>query len=534
MLLSIILFLQLFVVPFNLHKFIVTADDQCTTNADCSKFNKGNDVHVCIRWDGGSSYVCYLQTEAYCSSDEACVNQGKEIKTDLQFCYVPPWVTSSNASSQCFTAHDVGGVCLNDNHCSGDLVCVDNVCTKGGTGTSSKLPVNTTTKKIPLVTSSGNSTIDLEDYNWEEEQNRPIEIIGLPLWGFILTLTIPVILIIAICWGLSVGRRSYIQEEENKKAKVALRKQKEEMTANKSASNLNSKTSSQINVKVANGSTDELLKNFIAATNPSVIGATSTSSNSTLTNNTGGVTGLTPAHLANSTSNLGNISSGGSSTTSPNQARAKKSTASATVKAATGATKKVVAKPKKPKMNGGASKASSEYSESNSHRGLLSGGQTTATSSNYGGYLNPGVAESGVYSNYFASNPTAAAAAASTISAGYFGSNPVPPMTNPAAPGADPVMTNYYYQQMLMAQAQLQAYQTQAQYGAAAASMGMPMDMNAMMAYQQQYGAYGNGQLSTSSSMESMKDQLRQQKIHTSASNSNLKKKSGGKKKSNE
>jgi len=50
----------------------VRADNQCTSNLDCAKFNTEVDSHVCIRWDGQKDYVCYLEAEAYCTTDASC------------------------------------------------------------------------------------------------------------------------------------------------------------------------------------------------------------------------------------------------------------------------------------------------------------------------------------------------------------------------------------------------------------------------------------------------------------------------------
>jgi len=105
----------------------VKADNQCTSNLDCAKFNTEVDSHVCIRWDGQKDYVCYLEAEAYCTTDASCQGYNEALK----FCYVPPWISNKNSQKQCFTIHSEGGTCLEDSHCNEGLICSNNICTAG-------------------------------------------------------------------------------------------------------------------------------------------------------------------------------------------------------------------------------------------------------------------------------------------------------------------------------------------------------------------------------------------------------------------
>ncbi|OUM59480.1 hypothetical protein PIROE2DRAFT_63744 [Piromyces sp. E2] len=469
------------------------ADHLCLSNSDCAKFNTDIDTFVCIRFDGQADYSCYPSSEAYCHSDVSC----QEYHSSLKYCYVPPW--STNSQKQCFSVHDIGGACVENHHCADGLTCQDNICgpdldsitggsaivktnadieagkadtgtnlnassnintntnTNSNSNTDGNTDTNTSTDKV--VDSSTNSTsnantaktkakttktkgsnytstIDLDD-DENDKKKKPIEILGLPLWLFILLITVPIIFFIAILWGLAIGRKSYREEEERKKAKMALKNSKKDLDINYNGSseNLLPQSTSDLSLK------EDMLKNYIQSegrkkSHDAV--ASNASSNSTIGNNLTAVTvegkGKTSPHLE-----------------VPKSRKPRKSSATSNSEY------NIPPKPKKPK-----SIVSSEFSDSNSHKGLLSAGQPMGISA----------AESGVYSNYFGSS-----GAGSAISASYFSQ----PMQ------ADPAMTALYYQQYMAAQAQqaaaAQQYMTQYYM-----ENNMAMPTVDMMQYQQMYG----------------------------------------------
>jgi len=436
----------------------VKADNQCTSNLDCAKLNTEVDTYVCIRWDGQKDFVCYLESEAYCDTDATCQGYNQALK----FCYVPPWITNKNSQKQCFTVHSEGGTCLQDTHCSKGLVCNNNVCSAGGTTTTNnnnnantenttnntngnENTNNNTTKKTNTKTSNNSnsnnnstSTIDL-DYDDENKKDEPIEIIGLPLWGFIVVVTVPFIFLIVILWGLSIGRRSYREEEERKKNKLVLKNNKKDLDTNyKGASSEKLLPDSTSDYK------NDMMKSYLNGGSGAVT-SVSSSSNSTIANN---LTAVSPA--------LNNKSSQ-ASLEPPKLRKNKKSNSNLSVAASSNG---VPSKPKKPK-----SIVNSEYSDTNSQKGLLTVGAGAGMSA----------ADSGVYSSYFGGG------ASSTVSSSYFGQG-IP---------ADP-MNAYYYQQMMAAQ-QLQAQQLQAQTLMNQYYMNDPnmaaMPTVDMMQYQQLYGA---------------------------------------------
>ncbi|KAL6631161.1 hypothetical protein U3516DRAFT_888248 [Neocallimastix sp. 'constans'] len=442
----------------------IRAENQCTSNLECAKLNTGVDSHVCIRWDGQKDYVCYLEAEAYCDKDATCQGFSKALK----FCYVPPWITNKNSQKQCFSVHSEGGTCVEDKHCNKGLVCLNNICTgstnanansnkmdntntKGNANTKTDNKNNNTNKNSNKNTNSTSSiTFDYNDEEEEVKKDEPIEIIGLPLWGFITIVTIPVIFIIAIVWCLSIGRRSYREEEEKKRNKMVLKNNKKDLETNYKGA------SSEKHLAESTSSSDykgEMLKSYVNGDGSGAVTTISSSSNSTIANNITVVPGF---------SNLINKSSQ-SSLDVPKFHKKKKSNSNlaATVTTAaenttTTTTKtKASTKPKKLKSTVG-----SEYSDSNSHRALLANGMSAT--------------DSGVYSNYFSG-------AGSTVSSSYFGQ----PMA------ASDAMNAYYYQQMIAAQ-QLQAQQLQSQalmnqYYMENAAAAMPTVE--MMQYQQLYGA---------------------------------------------
>jgi len=291
----------------------VNAVNQCTSNLDCAKYNTEVDTHVCIRWDGQKDFVCYLEAEAYCDTDATC--QG--INEALKYCYVPPWITNKNSQKQCFTVHTEGGTCVEDIHCSKGLVCTNNLCSAGGVGTADKTNANTNANgsKVGTANTNGNvktnnnnktgntkvsndsnknsnstSSLDLE-YEDEEKKEKPIEIIGLPLWAFIGIVTLPVIFLIVILWGLSIGRRSYREEEERKKNKMVLNNNKKDLDANKKTTTTTTSSSDKL---LADNSSDykgDMLKSYLNG-NSGAVTSISSSSNSTIANN---LSALTPA-----------------------------------------------------------------------------------------------------------------------------------------------------------------------------------------------------------------------------------------------
>ncbi|ORX51788.1 hypothetical protein BCR36DRAFT_582825, partial [Piromyces finnis] len=422
------------------------AESQCSSNLDCAKYNTEVDTHVCIRFNGQTDYVCYLSTEAYCDSDKTCQAYNEKLK----FCYVPPWITNKNSQKQCFTVHQAGATCVEDIHCEEGLVCSDNVCVKdigntrvvGSKGNSTETTTSKTTSKNKASSKSTNSstnTIGLDDDD-EEKKKGPIEIIGLPLWAFILLTAVPVIFIIAILWGLSIGRRSYREEEERKKGRLAIENNKRDLETNYKGSNesLLPKSSSEINMK------DELLKNYVNAEGKkkgNEFVSSSISSNSTIGNNLTAVT----VDSKGKTSPFLDV---------PKTRKPRKSNAS------TNSDVNIPPKPKKPK-----SIVNSEYSDSNSFKGLLSSGQPMGMSA----------AESGIYSSYFGG------AGGSTVSASYFGGQPMNTI-----PPTDPAMTALYYQQYMAAQAQ-QAAAAQQYMNQYYVNNGMGMASVDMMQYQQMY-----------------------------------------------
>jgi len=472
----------------------IKAESQCTTNADCVKYNVGGDNHVCIRFDGHNDYVCYLDSEAYCDSDAAC----QKLNKDFKFCYTPPWLSNS-AQKQCFTLHGTGGTCLENSHCAEGLSCSNHVCTTADINAEGvKNPVSIVDSKTEAKTDSDDknsksndddkkndkdettsktdskstkqsqddsmyiatnstSSVDLDYTDYDSNKKKPIEIIGLPLWAFILLITIPIVFLIALLWGLAVGRRSYREEEERKKGIMALKNNKKDMDINYhggSTENLLPKSSSDLNIK------DDMLKSYVTSNETketkSRALASNASSNSTIGNN---LTAITVDNQLKSKSSQQTLEI-------PINRKPRKSNASTTTTHSTNAKKQ-----KKPKSVG-----SSEYSDSNSHKGLLAAS----------GPMGISAAESGVYSNYFGgSNP-------STVVPGYFGQNPIP---------TDPAINAFYYQQFMAAQAaQMQAAQIQAaQMQAAQAQtfmnpylidqglVGMPT-VEMMQQYQQMYG----------------------------------------------
>lgn len=446
----------------------VRADNQCTSNLDCAKFNTEVDSHVCIRWDGQKDYVCYLEAEAYCTTDASC--QG--FNEALKFCYVPPWITNKNSQKQCFTIHSEGGTCLEDSHCNEGLICSNNVCTastgennsnnaNGKVGTAgtagnansndkiNNKNTNSTTnansnKKPSNKNTNSTSTLDL-DYDDEEKKDEPIEIIGLPLWGFITVCTVPVVFLVVILWGLSIGRKSYREEEERKRNKMVLKNNEKELDTK-----YNGVSSERLIPDSTSDYKGDMLKSYLNTGDGNGSGAItsiSSSSNSTIANNLNllGTAGTATTPVLNNKS---------SQATLETQKLRKNKKSNTNLAGA-------AVKPKKPK-----SIVNSEYSDTNSHQGLLAAGTGFGMSA----------ADSGIYSNYFGGG-----GASSTVSSNYFGQ---------AVP-TDP-MNAIYYQQMLAAQ-QLQAQQLQNQalmnqyyMGNAGVMGGMPsVDM---MQYQQLYG----------------------------------------------
>jgi hypothetical protein len=495
----------------------VKAENQCLSNLDCAKYNTDTDTHVCIRYDGQTDYACYSSSVAYCDSDATC--QG--INPSLKYCYVPPWITNKNSQKQCFTVHEVGGSCVEDYHCTDGFVCSDNVCvvdisgpsgaaviksnavansdtntnTSANTNTNTNTNSNadadadnntdtttskstdsnvkstnstsTTTEKTGTKGKTGSSkssssnkssnstsTLDLDDYD-DEKKDKPIEILGLPLWAFILLATIPVIFLIAVLWGLAIGRKSYREEEERKKGRMALKNSKKDMEINykgASTENLLSQSTSDLSLK------DDMLKNYLQGDKKKTREAvpSTVSSNSTIGNNLTAVTveskSKTSPHLE-----------------VPKTRKPRKSNASST----SNSDINIPPKPKKPK-----SIVNSDFSDTNSYKGLLAAGQPMGMSA----------AESGIYSSYFGGG-------ASTVSSSYFQQ----PM---GVPQPDPAMTALYYQQYMAAQAQqaAAAQQYMAQYYI---DRGMGMPTVDMMQYQQMYGmgmAYPGTEASASAS----------------------------------
>jgi len=444
-----------------IHK--VKGESQCQSNLDCSKFDTDTDSHVCIRFDGQIDFVCYLSSEAYCTSDENCQGYNEALK----FCYVPPWVTNKNSQKQCFTVHKAGGSCVENIHCDTGLVCSNNICvndtgdskdgadatvkansdTTSDTNSTNNMGTTTTTNnsgtknknknKSSNKSSNSTNTIDLEFETDENEKEKPIEIIGLPLWAFILLISVPIVFIIAILWGLSIGRKSYKEEEERKKDKMVINNNKKDLETNfkGSSENLLPQSTSDLSLK------DDMLKNYIKSENrkksrdavPSTV-----SSNSTIANN------LTTVTVEGNKDNL----------EVPKPSKPRKSNASANSDVV------IPPKPKKPK-----SLVNSEFSDTNSHKGLLTAGQPMGVSAT----------DSGIYSNYFGNG--------STVSSSYFG--------QPMAP-ADPTMTALYYQQYMAAQAQ-QAAVAQQYMNQYYIDNGMGVPTMDMMQYQQMYGMGLNG-----------------------------------------
>jgi len=442
------------------------AENQCTSNLDCAKFNTDVDSHVCIRFDGQTDFVCYLDSEAYCDTDATC----QKYNPNLKFCYVPPWITNKNSQKQCFTIHKAGGSCVEDIHCEDGLVCSSNVCVtptgninaKPGANNNSNTNANTNAKSSNNTTkanSNNNSTsnsnsLELDDDDITGKKKEPIEILGLPLWLCIVLVTVPVIFGIAVLWGLSIGRRSYREEEERKRARVALRNNKDELEMNykgNSTEKLLTQSSSDLK-DVKEDMLQSYLNNSNRKNSSSNVGST-TSSNSTIGNNLTGVTVENKLHNKSSQQTL----------EVPKQRKPRKSNASAT------STSSIPPKPKKPK-----SIVNSEYSDTNSHKSLL----------NAGGALGMSAAESGIYSSYFGGG-----GAASTVSSSYFGQ----PLAS-VPPATDPAMNTYYYQQMMAAQAQAQAAQAQTYMNTYYMDNTMgAMPTVDMMQYQQMYGMAAAG-----------------------------------------
>ncbi|ORX88089.1 hypothetical protein BCR32DRAFT_324112 [Anaeromyces robustus] len=441
----------------------VKAENQCTSNLDCAKFNTETDTHVCIRWDGQTDFVCYLSTEAYCDTDATCQSYDESLK----FCYVPPWISNKNSQKQCFTVHQENGTCLEDSHCAKGLVCNNNICVSGTSNNKTGVTgaagdttenvdtnKNTTNNKTPVENSknktnstdtsksnNSNSKTTYLDIDEEEKKDEPIEIIGLPLWAFIAIVTVPIIFGIVILWGLSIGRKSYADEEEKKRNRIVIKNNEKDLEMNyksSSSEKLLPQSSSDLSIK------EDMMKSYLNTSSKGVGISSSDSSNSTVTNNNLSASGgLVERNL--------NTKSSQSTIEAKKLRKNKKSNPNLAASAG------VPAKPKKPK-----SVVNSEFSDTNSTKGLLNS-------------VNLSAADSGVYSSYFGGG-----GAASTVSSSYFNQ----PLTVPTDP-----MNNYYYQQMLAAQQQqqLQAQTLMNQYYIDGA-MGMPtVDM---MQYQQQL--YGN------------------------------------------
>jgi len=465
----------------------VKAENQCKTDTDCAKYNTDGNTHVCIRLDGHNDYGCYLDSNAYCDSDIAC----QKFNPAFKFCYTPPWI--SNAThKQCFKLHEAGGTCLENNHCAEGLSCSNHECVadinveavknpalivdvKGqNTGDTTNKSDSTNTsdatntddtkqttndtednatnqkpvsKLIPgkdsdksKLNDTDSSYVDLDDDD-EDDKKKPIEILGIPLWAFLLLTTVPIIFLIAVLWGLAIGRRSYREEEERKKGAMAIKNNKKDLEINyngSSSENLLPKSTSDI-VK------EDTFKTYVTGSEKSRGLTSNASSNSTISNN---LTAITVENHLNSKSSQQTLEV-------PKTRKPKKSNAGAT-------SPHMPQKPKKPK-----STVSSEYSDSNSHKGLLSAGGPMGTSAS----------ESGAYPSYFGG------AGSSTVTPGYFAQNPIPP---------DPAMNAFYYQQYMAAQAaQIQAAQAQPYMNPYLIDQGLvnggmpPMDM---MQYQHMYG----------------------------------------------
>jgi len=268
----------------------VKAENQCTSNLDCAKFNTEVDTHVCIRWDGQTDFVCYLSTEAYCDTDETC----QSYDASLKFCYVPPWISNKNSQKQCFTVHKENGTCLEDIHCAKGLVCTNNVCMSGSanskvgdadssTNSTSKTPIekSDSKNKTDSSDSSGKTSSTYLDIDEEEKKKEPIEIIGLPLWAFITIIAVPIIFAIIILWGLSIGRKSYADEEEKKRTRLVIKNNEKDLDMNykgSSTEKLLPKSSSDLSLK------EDMMKSYLN-TSKNIGVSSSTSSNSTVTNN---------------------------------------------------------------------------------------------------------------------------------------------------------------------------------------------------------------------------------------------------------
>jgi len=463
----------------------VKAENQCKTDTDCAKYNTDGNTHVCIRLDGHNDYGCYLDSDAYCDSDAAC----QKYNSSFKFCYTPPWISNAT-QKQCFKLHETGGTCLEDTHCAEGLSCTNHVCiadinaeavknpaliidvkgansdetnfnkdgtnpttddtdpytediendvTNDKTKSASKIDPSKNSDTSSLNRDTDSSYIDLDED--DENKKKPIEILGLPLWAFVLLTTVPIIFIIAVLWGLAIGRRSYREEEERKKGAMALKNSKKDLEINyNGASSENLLPKSQSDLKK-----EDTFKTYVTGSEKSRGLTSNASSNSTISNN---LTAITIENQLNNKSSQQTLEV-------PKTRKPKKSNAGAT-------SPNMPQKPKKPK-----STVSSEYSDSNSHRGLLSAGGPMGTSAS----------ESGAYPNYFGS------AASSTVTPGYFAQNPIPP---------DPAMNAYYYQQYMAAQAaQIQAAQAQPYMNPYLIDQGLmnggmpPMDM---LQYQHMYG----------------------------------------------
>jgi len=158
--------------------------------------NSCGTTESCIRFDTdkNNKYTCHKTELSFCESDEYCkTNLGEK----FMYCYLPPWATGPNQKKQCFTEHNIGFGCLEDGHCEGDLVCVENVC---------------------VLPSSKTNTTGF-DFNENSSDSGDDTILGINKWVFISVISFPVVIIILCLWCWIIGRSSSKIIENRKKEK---------------------------------------------------------------------------------------------------------------------------------------------------------------------------------------------------------------------------------------------------------------------------------------------------------------------------